>query len=144
MSSGRRLVEVGAFCFDFEAQEAAASSGAQGGREAPGFEKQRRGVPWGPWSLAPLHPRGGQQRGWGATCGGHRDAEDGQRIACKKTISQTGMSNEECRIRMKMWLLAGVAIEEDDPRGRSKHMAAPFKTEPLRDETALDAQAELL
>ncbi len=31
------------------------------------------------------------------------------------------MSMEECKQRVKMWLLMGMTIEKDDPRARTNH-----------------------
>ena len=101
--------------------------------------RQSRAIPFGPWSIAPLHPSvaGGEARGWGATCNQHHNL--GDRAVCKKTMSSA--SNDECRIRMKMWLLLGADIRPDDDEGRQKHKDVPFKALPLRSEAELDAEA---
>lgn len=98
----------------------------------PHVAKQSRAVPWGPWRLAPLHPGGGAQKGWGATCGNHKN-EDGTVVECKSSISRASMSNDECLLRMKMWLLLGQNIEANDKEGRTKHLHIDVRTIPVWD-----------
>ena len=90
--------------------EAAASS-----RDAPasssaapvhssGRRKQSRSIPWGPFQLAPIVPASGQS-GWGAICGQHRDR--GNNLSCKKAMNRGDLTDAECVLRLKRWLLAG-------------------------------------
>ena len=79
-----------------------------------------RAIPWGPFQLAPIVPQGGQT-GWGAICGLHRDR--GVRLSCKKAVSLGRLDHSDCIIRLKRWLLAGLA-DDTWPRHnmRSHHV----------------------
>ena len=97
-------------------EEAAASSSQAGpAKTAPaaGPDKKRgnqsRGYPWGPFIISPIVPAGGQT-GWGAICNMHLDKADSGHTGCKKSVSlgMCGNSHEECILRLKRWLLAGL------------------------------------
>ena len=97
-------------------EEAAASSSQAGpAKTAPaaGPDKKRgnqsRGYPWGPFIISPIVPAGGQT-GWGAICNMHLDKADSGHTGCKKSVSLSlcGNSHEECILRLKRWLLAGL------------------------------------
>ena len=63
--------------------------------------KQARAIPWG---LAPIIPASGQT-GWGAICGQHCDR--GNKLSCKKAVSRGSLTDAECILRLKRWLIAG-------------------------------------
>lgn len=70
--------------------------------------KQRRGVPWGPFQIAPIYSQG-SHTGWGAICNLHKD-HCGGTTQCKKAIilkPEQGIDDEICVLRLKRWLLAG-------------------------------------
>lgn len=67
-------------------------------------QKQARAIPWGPFQLAPIVPASGHS-GWGAICGQHCDR--GNTLSCKKAVSRGALSDSECILRLKRWLLAG-------------------------------------
>ena len=70
--------------------------------------KQRRGVPWGPFQIAPIYSQG-SHIGWGAICGLHKDPFESTN-QCRKAITlkpEQGIDDEICVLRLKRWLLAG-------------------------------------
>lgn len=112
-------------------EKAAASSShavpAKGALEA-GPEKKRgnqsRGYFWGPFFLSPIVPAGGQT-GWGAICNMHLDKHDSGHTGCKKSasLSMCGNSHQECILRLKRWLPAGLDDEAwPKHRMRSHHV----------------------
>ena len=113
-------------------EEAAAASSshavpAKSALEA-GPEKKRgnqsRGYPWGPFIISPIVPAGGQT-GWGAICNMHLDKHDSGHTGCKKSVSlgMCGNSHQECILRLKRWLLAGLHDEAwPKHRARSHHV----------------------
>ncbi len=68
---------------------------------------------------------GTKQIGWGATCGRHRDSADAPTAVCKKQITygKEALSDDECVLRLKRWLVMGLRIDNTDPSGRSIHLA---------------------
>ena len=60
--------------------------------------------------------------GWGATCRRHTNSWE-PHIVCKRQLAFGGLSEAECRTRMKMWLLAGMDIPEGEDDGRQQHFA---------------------
>lgn len=66
--------------------------------------KQARAIPWGPFQIAPIVPSSGQT-GWGAICGQHRDR--GNTLSCKKAVSRGALTDAQCILRLKRWLIAG-------------------------------------
>lgn len=122
------------------AAEPAASRGAK-------RKHQARAIPWGPFQIAPIVAAAGQV-GWGAICGQHCDR--GNRLSCKKAVTRSaGLSDSDCVLRLKRWLMAGVD-DADWPlhRRRSHHVdmggkgLAQFSNGPS--EAELDAQADRL
>ena len=80
--------------------------------------------------------------GWGATCRGHLHRWDHERVECKKTFRCTTMPDGEVKVRMKLWLLAGVAIDGSRVDARQQHMAVSPHMLEVRPEAELDAEAE--
>lgn len=80
-------------------------------------------TPWGQFTLSEIR-RGEDHVGWGANCLKHADATGSLR--CTKSITfgkgRNQLSNDDCIAKMKMWLLQGFAIPEDDPLGRTHHV----------------------
>jgi hypothetical protein len=72
---------------------------------------------WGrtKWKIAPL-----KKGGWGAVCDYHTNFDNGFR--CKKEFSRRGFTDEQHRIRIKQWLLAGMDIDEDAVQGQCDHV----------------------
>lgn len=104
--------------------------------EAPGEEKedyedadrkpkkQKRGMSWGPFSIAPVSRRNNDGTftllGYGCVCGRHRNVNDS--IECKKQLCMgKSLSADECRVRLKLWLLEGVQLD-DLPMARTAHL----------------------
>jgi hypothetical protein len=83
-----------------------------------------------------MHPKGGEQKGWVATCRDHQN--EGDATVCKRSLSVAGMSNEECCLRLKMWLLLGCKIKAEQQEGRTKHMKVNVKSMPLAAEEDLE------
>ena len=74
--------------------------------------KQRRGMSWGPFQIAPIYAKG-SHTGWGAICNLHLD-RDGGRTQCKKAVTlkpEQGIDDQTCVLRLKRWLLAGTEDE---------------------------------
>ena len=99
--------------------------------------RQARAELWGIWHLARL-----KAGGWGATCRGHLNRWDHERVECKKTFRCTTMPDGEVKVRMKLWLLAGVAIDGSRVDARQQHMAVSPHMLEVRPEAELDAEAE--
>ncbi len=75
---------------------------------SPRAPRARRAEPFGPFSISAVMT-GGVHTGWGATCNGHLDK--GSPLACKRQLSlghgARCISDDECTMRLKLWLLAG-------------------------------------
>ena len=87
----------------------------------------------------------GSQIGWGATCGKHAN-EGESKSACKRQLTygaRRPLSDSECRVRLKTWLLAGVPIEEG-PYARELHFAVPVRDAPgpFKEEAELDLEVQ--
>lgn len=85
--------------------------------------RQRRGAQWGPFSLGPIYTDG-KKSGYGAICGLHSNADDAPNTYCRKALTVGELSDEDCRVRLKRWLLAG--LHDDDwpeGQGRSMHLS---------------------
>lgn len=94
--------------------------------------RSSRSQPWGeglgcPFTLAKVwsHTHG-CFRGWGATCKLHRNDDDGPTTTCKKTLDYgaEGLSDEECELRLKRWLVAGLDVAVTSRTARSDHLSA--------------------
>lgn len=118
------------------AAEAPASSAGEGSDRGP---RVRRGEPWGPFALAPV-VRAGTQIGWGATCSQHVNKNDA--TACKKQLAWSGMGSAECKLRLKMWLLAGTGIPFVADRGdaRTRHLTMDPRRFALATEDEVEQQ----
>ena len=84
-----------------------ASSSAAASASRPKRTLQKRAVAWGVFQLAPIYNRG-QHTGWGAMCNLHSDAADRANVACKKARTKGALSDNECQLRLKRWLVAGL------------------------------------
>ena len=85
--------------------------------------RQRRGAQWGPFNLAPIYTDG-VKTGYGAICGLHSNADDAPNIYCRKALTIGELSDEECRVRLKRWLLAGLRDDDwPEGQGRSMHLS---------------------
>ncbi len=99
---------------------------------APHVEPRRqRAFKWGPFSLAPIHPGGGERTGWGATCGLHFD--NGSSTVCKKNVPYGGVRvarlDDASLVRqLKRWLLRGLTINPALPDAKSQHMGVDVRT----------------
>jgi hypothetical protein len=107
--------------------------------------RQRRSEAWGVFHLGPIYSQG-VQTGYGAICGLHRNSEDGPGIYCRKALTTSELSEEDCRLRLKRWLLAGLQ-DSDWPEGQGRSMHLSLGGLRLVDfssgkpEAALDRQA---
>ena len=85
--------------------------------------RQRRGAQWGPFNLAPIYTDG-VKTGYGAICGLHSNADDAPNVYCRKALTIGELSDEECRVRLKRWLLAGLHDDNwPEGQGRSMHLS---------------------
>ena len=86
----------------------------------------RRGQVWGTkpaFQIAPIHAGGSAEpTGWGAICGIHTDPNN-PTLTCKKAMTCSGLSHEECRLRLKRWLAAGLATEGWGANHRESHVS---------------------
>ena len=98
---------------------------------------------FGPWTLSEVwDQKRGVQVGWGGNCNRHFDCTG---LPCKKNFKYATDSPEECRRRVKQWLLMGSAIACGHHRGRALHVKGIDRDSiALRDEAELDAEAEAL
>lgn len=112
---------------------------------APAPPRQARAEQWGVFQVAPLFARG-VHVGYGGVCRRHVNSSDHAGAVCKKTMRFCGESPEETRLRIKMWLVEGIAIV-DGGAARSDHLGVDTRSQPLMAEDALDcmlADAALL
>lgn len=88
--------------------------------------KQRRGRLWGTrpaFQIAPIHAGGSSEAtGWGAICGLHWDP-DRPGLQCKKAMSNSGLSDAECQLRLKRWLVAGIDSSHWGSNKREAHVS---------------------
>lgn len=85
----------------------------------------RRGQVWGrrpAFQLAPVHRGGGaQQVGYEAICGLHFDPTK-PGLQCKKAIA-SGLGEDECLLRLKRWLVAGLDSSSWPANARECHLS---------------------
>ena len=103
----------------------------------PAAPRQARAELWGIWHLARL-----KAGGWGATCRGHLNRWDHERVECKKTFRCTTMPDDEVKLRLKLWLLSGMGIDSSRVDARQEHMAVSPHMLQLRPEAEVDSEAE--
>ena len=85
--------------------------------------RQRRGESWGVFYLAPIYTQG-VRTGYGAICGLHQNSDDVPGTSCRKALTTGDLPEEECRVRLKRWLMAGLD-DKNWPAGqeRSLHLS---------------------
>ena len=104
------------FAADTSSVAAPASSSAGPARSKR--VKQSRSIPWGPFQIAPIVPAAGHS-GWGAICGQHCDR--GNSLSCKKAMNRGSLTDAECVLRLKRWLLAGHSDQNWPVHRRRSH-----------------------
>ena len=115
------------------------SAGEPGPEAAAPFEGEGRAIRFSKWGVfhgAPLVTQG-IHVGWGGACARHRNAGDGPRAVCKKSMRFCGRSSEETLRRMKAWLLAGALIPECGD-ARAQHLHRDVTGDVLMSEQELD------
>ncbi len=97
--------------------------------------RRARRILWGdelgtPFALAEIVSGGEISTGYGATCHLHQDDGDPAHRTCKKTLAygREHLSTEECQVRLKRWLLAGLRIPPG-PSARTQHLAIDARVE---------------
>ena len=86
-------------------------------------QRSRRAFAWGVFRISPLFSQG-HQIGWEASCNMHQNTGDCVGTSCKKAINQGGLSEEDCMLRLKRWLVAGLEDSSwDASRARSHHVS---------------------
>ena len=103
----------------------------------PAAPRQARAELWGIWHLARL-----KTGGWGGTCRGHLNRWGHERVECKKSFRCATMPDDEVKLRMNLWLLAGMAIDGSRVDARQEHMAVSPHMLQVRPEAEVDAEAE--
>ena len=101
----------------------------------------RRGWAWGrrKWRLATL-----KSGGMGATCGYHSNQEF-NKAECKKNCNLAWMTMDEKRVRLKLWLLMGLDIPDNEDLGQQKHVHnIELKDLPLEPEAEVDLRMRRL
>ena len=64
----------------------------------------------------------------------HRNSVDGKKVVCKKVCTDKSLCNEECLLRLKIWLLRGLeVVDADNPVARDQHLAMDIKKLELMD-----------
>ena len=77
----------------------------------------------GAFYLAPIYSEG-VRTGYGAICGLHHNSDDAPGIYCRKALTIGELSEEDCRLRLKRWLLAGLNDQHwPEDQGRSMHLS---------------------
>ena len=85
--------------------------------------RQRRSEAWGVFHLGPIYSQG-VQTGYGAICGLHQNSDDAPGIYCRKALTTSELSEEDCRLRLKRWLVAGLQDSDwPEGQGRSMHLS---------------------
>ena len=102
-------------------QEAGPQANVAGRRQ-----KMRRGQIWGTnptFQVAPIHAGGSPvPTGWGAICGLHSDpGRPG--LQCKKAMTKAGLSDAECQLRLKRWLVEGLNDSDWVANKRASHVS---------------------
>lgn len=86
----------------------------------------RRGHVWGTrpaFQIAPIHAQGSlEPTGWGAICGVHWDPGKPS-LQCKKAMSKSGLTDQECQLRLKRWLATGLDTADWGPNHRETHVS---------------------
>ena len=123
--------------------EAHAAGEGEIGAEAPAAHdaRIRRGWAWGrrKWRLAVL-----KSGGMGATCGYHSN-QMLNRAECQKTCNLTSMTMDEKRVRLKLWLLKGLDIPDNQDLGQVDHVHnINLKDLPLEPEDEVDLRMHRL
>ena len=87
------------------------------------------GFYWGDFLISPMRRFvGAPQDGWGVTCGLHWYNRDGTRCAteCKTSTGYTArgvtLSDEECILQCKRWILTGFELADDVGDNRWQHI----------------------
>jgi hypothetical protein len=121
-----------------ESSPSGAEPKGRGKSKGPAKEKKERKFDWGGFSIAPIHPGGGCQKGWGATCYRHRNAAT-PKARCKKTINISAkFTRSEALLRLKMWCLMGQEVAPDHPAGRTRHRDMDMKLCDLWEEDMIE------
>ena len=93
---------------------------------APRRRNVRRGQVWGSspaFQIAPIHAAGSvEPTGFGAICGMHRDPAN-PTLQCKKAMPCGGLSPDECKLRLKRWLVAGLESGKWGVNKRESHVS---------------------
>ena len=86
----------------------------------------RRGHVWGSspaFQIAAIHAAGSvEPTGFGAICGMHHDPAN-PTLQCKKAMSCGGLTAEECKLRLKRWLVAGLDSAGWGANRRESHVS---------------------
>eukprot|EP00435_Cladocopium_sp_Y103_P068784 s554_g32.t1 len=103
-----------------------AATGEGHRREARPWQNLRRGHVWGTcpaFQLAPIHADGSvAATGWGAICGRHTDPSR-PGLTCKKAMGNRGLTDEQCQLRLKRWLVQGLDDADWGPNKRESHVS---------------------
>ena len=96
--------------------------------------REMRKEPWHCFSLSPIfETKAGVkvQVGWGANCHRHNNPDDGARARCKKSLGYgaDALTDAQCQLHLKRWLIAGLSISTDEPNARSLHLEVDARFE---------------
>ena len=95
-------------------------------RQARPRQTMRRGHVWGTcpaFQLAPIHADGSvAPTGWGAICGRHADPSR-PGLQCKKAMTNRDLSDQECQLRLKRWLVQGLDDVDWGANKREAHVS---------------------
>ena len=95
-------------------------------RQARPRQNMRRGHVWGTcpaFQLAPIHADGSvAPTGWGAICGRHTDPSR-PGLQCKKAMTNRDLSDQECQLRLKRWLVQGLDDVDWGANKREAHVS---------------------
>ena len=85
----------------------------------PPKPKTDRSWDWGVFSIPEVFKKGAHT-GFGAGCMRHHNV--GSEAACKVQMQKQGLSDDECILRLKRWLVLGLDIDPANPEGKQLHM----------------------
>ena len=112
--------------------------------DGPQRLRQPRSFAWGPFKIAKvfLHHR---HAGWGATCGRHHN-DAGAHTQCKKQLvfgRARPLSDSQCIIGLKKWLILGFFLDPNETRQRTLHVSFDARAEALQGTRGRDLDQEL-
>ncbi|CAE7693670.1 unnamed protein product [Symbiodinium sp. CCMP2592] len=117
-------VWLGSGCEEVAAPEPAGNAAASS--RDPATQRgtvQHRATTWGCFTIG-RHTSKFFGDGWVATCGMHHNSDDKTGVVCRKVLPVQNLTEAECKLRLKRWLVAGLdEASMGGSKARSLHLA---------------------